>query len=1321
MALSAGSVEIRLFAELARLQSDMKKANKVVEDAMGGIQKTVRATTSLFNTMAGAFSAGQIIKLADDYKRFDSQLKLSTKSLREYGEAYTNVIRIGRTAQSDIGAIGVLYARLNNNLRDFNVTQNQVASVTETISLALRTNNATVQETNSVMLQLSQSFGSGKLNGQEFLAVAEGAPMLLRQLANSLKVPFGALKDLSAQGKITREDLLKAWSDPAYLAGLREQVKEVGTVTSSITVLMNNLKQYIGEADKSTSATKTLSLGIMLLADSINVLVSGALAYGAIAFIKWTQTQYAALQASQAATAQKVIAAKVELSLAQAAYASGAAVTKQTAAMANNAAATTMATSNTARLAAAQRGLAVATSTTAAAVRGFGTVLSLFGGWIGLAITGVILFADKLLALYDRVRGLTPEIKALNDEMERRNRLENVGVNASSKSAEQEEALVGQVKLYNEINSQIVRQKSLIDSRKGFGLNVDKETKALAELEKRLRAQSSLMGTNLSQANALTPAISENADAFGKLSEKLQTAKELAAEYSRNQALIIIEGSKLGLSQSEITAKLAILKDQYDKATGATKASKEATKDATAAEKERAEAIKQLVLEQKSFVEAQEDARNVVILDAAQENDALAKQIEKTQERIDLLNMGEDAQNRMAEARLQDAIATAEQNVQQAINNGATVDAIKYAEDYLFALKERLDLQKKLSKVESEEERIKVIEAAEKERVKESKRANDEIEVANDRMYKNLAKSITDSVVRGFENGIPFIENFKNAIKNAFKSFFVSVGVNFVQGALQQVFGNATKGILGSVAGLFSGGAMAGESGSSGSIFSQAKDLFNVVTRGFDSANIAFEQGIQQFGTWITNFGGVGESLGGAIAQYSGAIASALPYTGAVLKLLQGDIKGAAFTGAGTLVGSLIGGPIGGAIGSFLGGALGGLFGGGTPRPKYFADTRVSESGGTLIRGWKNGDGKRSVLNQTNQMFTGSAQSISDFSKLLGGKIANAFQVSMTYNQKHNLYGINVGRGTTKGEWDVYGAKGDLQGATVNAFLLAIKKGFIELPKYMTDALNRGGSGIDAVESLMAIRNMYESLDTLPEVFDAVKYSITNFAMATKESVAALQVQMQGISVYTDLFYTDAEKLNTFTDQLEKQFALLNLTLPDSRDGFRSLVDGIKVVDAATNAQFNGLIALAPAVDAYFKQTQAYNDQLQKEAELKKQLLTLDQSRFRTFTDFVIAQSYVNAGQPIPAANMPSYDVGTSYVPNDGTAMLHRGEAVLTRIENNAITFNSAKMVTLLGELVTKVSDLEYDVRRTADSTQRTARELEDMTSGSVAITTQAA
>lgn len=299
MALTAGSIEIKLFADLARLQSDMNKANKNVDAAMRNIDKSVGIARRAFAGLSTSFGALQIIKLADDYKRFDSQLQLATKNLDTYTQSYENVIRISRIAQSDIGAIGVLYARLNNNLRDFNVTQMQVSDVSETIALALRTNNATVQETSSVMLQLSQSFGSGRLNGQEFLAVAEGAPMLLRQLAKSMGVPYGAMKDLSAQGKITRDELLKAWTDPAYLAALRNQVKEVGTISSAITVLMNNIKVFIGEQDKATGSSKVITKTIMLLADNINLLATVAIAGLIVATGRWVAGIYASVTASR--------------------------------------------------------------------------------------------------------------------------------------------------------------------------------------------------------------------------------------------------------------------------------------------------------------------------------------------------------------------------------------------------------------------------------------------------------------------------------------------------------------------------------------------------------------------------------------------------------------------------------------------------------------------------------------------------------------------------------------------------------------------------------------------------------------------------------------------------------------------------------------------------------------------------------------------------------------------------------------------------------------------------------------------------------------
>jgi tape measure domain-containing protein len=296
----AGELEIKLFANIAQLQSSMNKAEKSVDSAMRNIDKSVALANRAFRGLAAFVSVAAIAKLSDEYKQFDSQLQLSTKNLNTYVEAYSNVLRISKLAQSDIKAVGVFYSRVNNNLRDFNVTQKEVAGITETVALALRTNNATVQETSSVMLQLSQSFGSGRLNGQEFLAVAEGAPMLLRQLAKSMDKPFGALKDLSAQGKITREELLKAFNDPEYLDALRNQVKQVGTINSAMTVLTNNLKVFIGEQDKATGASAAYRKIILLIAENIDKLATVGLVLLIIQVGKVTAGVYANIVAMQA-------------------------------------------------------------------------------------------------------------------------------------------------------------------------------------------------------------------------------------------------------------------------------------------------------------------------------------------------------------------------------------------------------------------------------------------------------------------------------------------------------------------------------------------------------------------------------------------------------------------------------------------------------------------------------------------------------------------------------------------------------------------------------------------------------------------------------------------------------------------------------------------------------------------------------------------------------------------------------------------------------------------------------------------------------------
>jgi tape measure domain-containing protein len=264
----AGSIEIQLLANIARLQSDMNKAQGTVGRAMKSIEASANLAKSALAGIAGGLGVRELSSTLDAYTKLTAQLKLATRSATEFGQAYGNVIAISQRSQADISAISALYARLSNSLKDVGITQRQVADISETISLALRVNGATAAETSSAMLQLSQAFGSGRLAGEEFRAVSEAAPGLLREIAKELKVNYGELKQLAADGKITADVLARAFTNPQYLASLREQVKEVATISSAFTVLKNNVTIAIGELDKASGASSNFARIIIDLANS---------------------------------------------------------------------------------------------------------------------------------------------------------------------------------------------------------------------------------------------------------------------------------------------------------------------------------------------------------------------------------------------------------------------------------------------------------------------------------------------------------------------------------------------------------------------------------------------------------------------------------------------------------------------------------------------------------------------------------------------------------------------------------------------------------------------------------------------------------------------------------------------------------------------------------------------------------------------------------------------------------------------------------------------------------------------------------------------
>lgn len=1031
--------------------------------------------------------AKSLITVIDANTKYTAQLKLATQSQEQFNLALADVQRIARTAQSDIASVATLYARLNSSLRDVGVTQQEVARITENVGLALKISGATANESSSAILQLSQAFASGVLRGEEFNAVSESAPALMRALAESIGVPIGQLRAMAAEGQITGEVLNRAFGDEKLLEKFRQQAKEVNTISGAFTVLKGEF--------------------------------TGAMAE----FVKGT-------------------------------------------------------------------------------------------GIVDLVTGSINLLSTALAGLRDTLKGVN--IKGF-----------------------------------------------FADLVPGFNLFKD-----FAGLVNSLRpdAPQPRRAGSIGGVGAISP--------VGNIAPNFNVTPPVAD---------VREVHKLQQEQLERQRELNVLRD-------------------AAMAKQNAEEVRRINVG--IFVNEELYKQEKARIDAAQ---VLQTQVDKE---------NAEASKRMLEIK------------QKAAN-----------ENYDSAIKQAKEEADKYNRI--------------------FERAND-----------NLSRSLTDSIVRGFERGEKFITTFKNAITTAFRGYFVNIGVNFAQEALSGTIGKIGKSVLGAIGLGGSSMAVAGDGVATAGLLDSAKGVFDVITKGFDSANAALQGSVEAFGSFLTNGqGGIFDAIGGAIGQYSSVISGALPYAGAALALLKGDTKGALFQGGGAALGSLVGGPVGGAIGAALGSVLGGAFGGKKQPARTVTDLSgvagaFSESMSTLLKGFgfagnvsanaeyrgrgggsgygtlnSNVDGlgrhrsiqyKGAYGDATMQQFINTAltsylvDSINQTAlpagiKALFAGLTDRTQIS---NMIQAAVALSQSQSTLANKYNI---------TVENAALLAKETGLVgdEFLAFVNKLVSTATSLNTPAQALIQLRDGLSSrIGSLPatvEQFDAIAKSIdktnqsgralfTTFLTVRDSFIQftqALDSIKKGVSDTVYGLLSPTEQLAINQQRLNEEFAKFGIAIPASVEQFIAIG---RSINYTTEAGLNLAMAF-PSLVSSFQAVTAQSE------ELRLSLAKLDLNRFSTFTDFAIAQSYSNAGLAIPAANMPSYAVGTSYVPNDGVAMLHQGEAVLTKSQNTDMTMNSGKVVVLLESIANRVGALEVDMRRTADGTQRTAKELEDLTGGDVSIRTQAA
>ncbi|MDQ8847849.1 tape measure protein [Acinetobacter nosocomialis] len=262
------------------------------------------ATRTLAGYMAGLVTAGEAVSKMDAYTGLQNRLKLVTKNQTELNKATEDTFNIAQKTYSAWDSVLQVYQRFSDNAKTLNLTMDDTARLTETVSKAVAISGASASAADAALVQFGQALASGTLRGEELNSVMEQTPALAKAIAQGMGITVGELRSVAAEGKITSQEIVKALKNVQNDVDALFAKTDI-TIGQSLTLLNNQITKFVGEAGKGSGAAQTLAGGIQLLGNNLNVIIDGAIVVGIGLITKSILTKTVAVQASIIASAQQ--------------------------------------------------------------------------------------------------------------------------------------------------------------------------------------------------------------------------------------------------------------------------------------------------------------------------------------------------------------------------------------------------------------------------------------------------------------------------------------------------------------------------------------------------------------------------------------------------------------------------------------------------------------------------------------------------------------------------------------------------------------------------------------------------------------------------------------------------------------------------------------------------------------------------------------------------------------------------------------------------------------------------------------------------------
>lgn len=872
----------------------------------------------------GLIDAGRkVADLSDEYTKYTSQIRLAVDQTGSFTQAIDDVTRIYGEATTSLGAVGNLYSKITNSTKELNISQGEVAKITETVALSLKVSGATAQESASSILQLGQAFASGLLRGDEFNSVAETSPRLMKALADSIGVPIGALRQMAEQGQLTSK--LLATALPAALQGLQGEAEKMPlTFGPAFTSVGNSAITLVGKFNDSTGALSGMANAIKAFGDNLGAVIGVALTLVGAYTAKKIQSTLQIRAAEKVANAARLAEIASEAQAARAAQLATLSGFARMDAAARTMAATTTTSAATAVTAMGRVGLALR------GVLGFitgpvGLVVS-----IGLAATAFFNFSNSATDALDAVIKKQKELNRLKGEAEK------TGVNAYTDAAALKNLEQAKLAVQEAARQHDELAQTPVYQFKSFAAPTDQQANALKQqqldqiVEKERLAAQALMEAQ----RQVTESAKTEADRQKNIAAQLAQAKQIKGQQQLDYEKSLTD-AQYSYQANAAARSLETLQQQYQlkkisaqqyfaEKTRLETASADAEIKRTTEELTRTQQLARTATDQTTALKARGEAATIAAKlsaelaakdqIAAKNSTALALATQKASSAIKAQTVDLDA----LLAKYDDSFAVIKQYQDAQADLSTLYKAGRISlDEWTDALNRMLDAAEGMDQITDKTTKV-------GKAIKEQKPAID----AYGELWKNALKRVDDAFVDLWKGAFSSFSDFRSSLTNAFKEMLAqlanaAITRPIVIGITTAMFGSGSS--AATAAGQLMGGAgSSGSLGSFGSVGDIAQNLFGgAVGYGLNyGASLLGGAGAQQAGMLASQTGSFGAY--GANATYNSLTGSSASWGGSGASGAGAATLG---LGAGAMLGGYLGGKYAGPVGAGIGTAVGGVGG----------------------------------------------------------------------------------------------------------------------------------------------------------------------------------------------------------------------------------------------------------------------------------------------------------------------------------------------------------------------------------------------------------